>query len=87
MLPEAKLDVLLAHHASLEAEFPHLIYVSHKGFLPGPYEKRVALDEVVQMMSGLAAMTGTSDKPQRVGSSANDIMGGMFGVISCVRSM
>src|SRR6266850_444812 len=59
----------------------------HKGFLSGPYEHRPALDEVVQMMSGLAAMTGTSEKPQRVGSSANDIMGGMFGVISILAAL
>jgi crotonobetainyl-CoA:carnitine CoA-transferase CaiB-like acyl-CoA transferase len=39
------------------------------------------------MMSGLAAMTGTRDKPQRVGSSANDIMGGMFGVISILAAL
>src|ERR1700731_133418 len=58
--------------------YPHLIVAGHKGFLSGPYEHRPALDEVVQMMSGLAAMTGTVAKPQRVGSSANDIMGGMF---------
>ena len=61
---------------------PHLIYCSLKGYLPGPYEKRLALDEVVQMMSGLAYMTGTPDKPMRAGASVNDIMGGMFGVIA-----
>src|SRR3977135_1468633 len=66
---------------------PHLIVAGHKGFLSGPYEHRPALDEVVQMMSGLAAMTGTSEKPQRVGSSANDIMGGMFGVISILAAL
>jgi crotonobetainyl-CoA:carnitine CoA-transferase CaiB-like acyl-CoA transferase len=66
---------------------PHLIVAGHKGFLSGPYDHRPALDEVVQMMSGLAAMTGTRDKPQRVGSSANDIMGGMFGVISIVAAL
>ena len=68
-------------------KFPHLIVAGHKGFLSGPYEHRPALDEVVQMMSGLAAMTGTRDKPQRVGSSANDIMGGMFGVISILAAL
>src|SRR4029079_8223892 len=68
-------------HASLEAEFPHLIYVSHKGFLPGPYEKRVALDEVVQMMGGLSYMTGPVGRPLRAGSSVNDIMGGMFAAL------
>jgi crotonobetainyl-CoA:carnitine CoA-transferase CaiB-like acyl-CoA transferase len=61
--------------------------VGHKGFLSGPYEHRPALDEVVQMMSGLATMTGTVAKPQRVGSSANDIMGGMFGVIGILAAL
>src|ERR1700756_700871 len=71
----------------LRSKYPGLIVVGHKGFLSGPYEHRPALDEVVQMMSGLAAMTGTRDKPQRVGSSANDIMGGMFGVISILAAL
>ena len=71
----------------LRSRHPHLIVAGHKGFLSGPYEHRPALDEVVQMMSGLAAMTGTSAKPQRVGSSANDIMGGMFGVIAILAAL
>jgi len=71
----------------LRRRHPHLIVCGHKGFLTGPYEHRPALDEVVQMMSGLAAMTGTSQKPQRVGSSANDIMGGMFGAISILAAL
>jgi len=71
----------------LRQKYPHLIVAGHKGFLSGPYEHRPALDEVVQMMSGLAAMTGTKEKPQRVGSSANDIMGGMFGVISILAAL
>jgi crotonobetainyl-CoA:carnitine CoA-transferase CaiB-like acyl-CoA transferase len=71
----------------LRKRYPHLIVAGHKGFLSGPYEHRPALDEVVQMMSGLAATTGTQDKPQRVGSSANDIMGGMFGAISILAAL
>jgi crotonobetainyl-CoA:carnitine CoA-transferase CaiB-like acyl-CoA transferase len=71
----------------LRRRHPHLIIAGHKGFLSGPYEHRPALDEVVQMMSGLATMTGTKEKPQRVGSSANDIMGGMFGVISILAAL
>ena len=71
----------------LRRKHPHLIIAGHKGFLSGPYEHRPALDEVVQMMSGLAAMTGTTAKPQRVGSSANDIMGGMFGVIAILAAL
>jgi crotonobetainyl-CoA:carnitine CoA-transferase CaiB-like acyl-CoA transferase len=71
----------------LKARHPHLIVAGHKGFLSGPYEHRPALDEVVQMMSGLAVMTGTKAKPQRIGSSANDIMGGMFGVIAILAAL
>jgi crotonobetainyl-CoA:carnitine CoA-transferase CaiB-like acyl-CoA transferase len=71
----------------LQARHPHLIVAGHKGFLSGPYEHRPALDEVVQMMSGLAVMTGTKAKPQRIGSSANDIMGGMFGAIAILAAL
>ena len=60
---------------------PEIIYCSLKGFLPGPYEQRTALDEVVQMMGGLAYMTGPEGRPLRAGASVNDIMGGMFGAI------
>jgi crotonobetainyl-CoA:carnitine CoA-transferase CaiB-like acyl-CoA transferase len=66
---------------------PRLIYVSHKGFLPGPYEHRTALDEVVQMMGGLAYMTGPEGRPLRAGSSVNDIMGGMFGAIGALAAL
>jgi crotonobetainyl-CoA:carnitine CoA-transferase CaiB-like acyl-CoA transferase len=64
-----------------------LIYVSHKGFLPGPYDHRTALDEVVQMMGGLAYMTGRPGDPLRAGSSVNDIMGGMFGAIGAMAAL
>ena len=66
---------------------PKLIYVSHKGFLPGPYEHRTALDEVVQMMGGLAYMTGRPGDPLRAGTSVNDIMGGMFGAIGALGAL
>jgi crotonobetainyl-CoA:carnitine CoA-transferase CaiB-like acyl-CoA transferase len=72
---------------ALMAENPRLIYCSNKGFLPGPYDHRVALDEVVQMMGGLAYMTGYRDKPLRAGSSVNDIMGGMFGAIGILAAI
>jgi len=66
---------------------PTLIHVSHQGFLPGPYEHRTALDEVVQMMGGLAYMTGPEGRPLRAGSSVNDIMGGMFGAIGVLAAL
>ena len=66
---------------------PRLIQVAHKGFLPGPYEHRTALDEVVQMMGGLAYMTGPEGRPLRAGASVNDIMGGMFGAIGVLAAL
>ena len=74
-------------YASLSKSNERLIYVSHKGFLPGPYDHRTALDEVVQMMGGLAYMTGRPGDPLRAGSSVNDIMGGMFGAIGAMAAL
>jgi len=74
-------------YASLGATNPRLIYASLKGFLPGPYDHRTALDEVVQMMGGLAYMTGRPGDPLRAGSSVNDIMGGMFGAIAILGAL
>nr|WP_314571056.1 CaiB/BaiF CoA-transferase family protein [uncultured Pseudomonas sp.] len=66
---------------------PDIIYSSMKGFLPGPYEHRTALDEVVQMMTGLAYMTGPEGRPLRAGASVNDVMGGMFSAISILAAL
>ena len=74
-------------YAALSALNPRLIYVNHTGFLPGPYEHRTALDEVVQMMGGLAYMTGRPGDPLRAGTSVNDIMGGMFGAIGAMAAL
>jgi len=74
-------------YATLAKLNERLIYVSHKGFLPGPYDHRTALDEVVQMMGGLAYMTGPEGQPLRAGASLNDIMGGMFGAIGALAAL
>ena len=74
-------------YAALSKVNERVIYVSHKGFLPGPYEHRTALDEVVQMMGGLAYMTGRPGDPLRAGTSVNDIMGGMFGAIGALGAL
>ena len=74
-------------YESLSRVNARLIYVSLKGFLPGPYEHRTALDEVVQMMGGLAYMTGRPGDPLRAGTSVNDIMGGMFGAIGALGAL
>lgn len=74
-------------YESLAAENPKLIYISLKGFLSGPYKHRTALDEVVQMMGGLAYINGTIESPQRVAPSANDILGGTFGVVGALAAL
>jgi len=74
-------------YASLSHANPRLIYVSNKGFLPGPYDHRTALDEVVQMMGGLAYMTGRPGDPLRAGTSVNDIMGGVFAAVGTLGAL
>ncbi|MGZ9080387.1 MAG: CaiB/BaiF CoA transferase family protein, partial [Burkholderiales bacterium] len=74
-------------YEALRAVKPELIYCSMKGFLPGPYDHRTGLDEVVQMMGGLAYMTGGRYGPLRAGASVNDVMGGMFGAIAILAAL
>ena len=74
-------------YESLSARNPRLVYCALKGFLDGPYEDRPALDEVVQMMGGLAYMTGPPGRPLRAGASVNDIMGAMFGAIAIMAAL
>jgi crotonobetainyl-CoA:carnitine CoA-transferase CaiB-like acyl-CoA transferase len=81
------LDKLGLGYEALSKKHPKLVYCTLKGFLSGPYEHRPALDEVVQMMGGLAYMTGLPDRPLRVGSSVNDIMGGMFAAIGILAAL
>ena len=75
------LDAAGLGYDDLKTENPGLVYCALKGFLEGPYAHRKALDEVVQMMGGLAYMTGPEGRPLRAGASVIDIMGGMFGII------
>ncbi len=74
-------------YQDLAKDNPRLVYLSLKGFLPGPYENRTALDEVVQMMSGLAFMTGPVGRPLRAGAPVNDMMGGVFGAVAVMAAL
>lgn len=74
-------------YASFADSNPRLIYCSAKGFLSGPYQHRTALDEVTQMMGGLAYMTGPPGRPLRAGASVIDVTGGMFGVIGILAAL
>ena len=80
-------DRLGFSYAALSALNPRLVYCSLKGFLDGPYAERIGVDEVVQMMGGLAYMTGREGDPMRAGTSALDITGGMFGVIAILTAL
>jgi crotonobetainyl-CoA:carnitine CoA-transferase CaiB-like acyl-CoA transferase len=81
------LEAMGLGYQALSVEQPGLIYAQLKGFLSGPYENRAALDEVVQMMGGLAYMTGPPGRPLRAGAPVNDIMGGMFAVIGILAAL
>ncbi|MGD9598465.1 MAG: CaiB/BaiF CoA transferase family protein [Steroidobacteraceae bacterium] len=81
------MDRLGLGYAALGARNPRLIYCSEKGFLKGPYEERTALDEVAQMMGGLAYMTGPPGKPLRAGTSVIDVQGGMFGALGVIAAL
>jgi len=81
------LDDMGLGYAALSKDNRGLILCSLKGFLDGPYAHRKALDEVVQMMAGLAYMTGPEGRPLRAGASVTDIMGGMFGVIAIMGAL
>ena len=81
------IDRLGYGYEAMSALNDRLIYLSLKGFLSGPYEKRTAMDEVVQMMGGLAYMTGPPGKPLRAGTSIIDIGGGMFGAMGILMAL
>ena len=72
---------------ALSALNPRLVYCSTRGFLDGPYQHRTALDEVAQMMGGLAYMTGPPGRPLRAGASVIDVTGGMFGAIGIMAAL
>jgi crotonobetainyl-CoA:carnitine CoA-transferase CaiB-like acyl-CoA transferase len=81
------LDRLGFSYDALQKDNPRLVYCSLKGFLHGPYEHRPALDEVTQMMGGLAYMTGLPDRPLRAGSSVVDILGGTFAAVGILAAL
>ena len=81
------MDKLGFGYESLAETNPRLIYCSNRGFLNGPYEQRTALDEVAQMMGGLAYMTGPPGRPLRAGASVIDVAGGMFAALGALAAL
>lgn len=66
---------------------PRLVWLSIKGFLPGPSESQPMLDELAQMAGGLAFMTGTEQKPMRAGASIIDIGAAAYGIIAVLAAL
>lgn len=81
------MDRLGFGYEALSERNPGLIYCSEKGFLDGPYAHRTALDEVAQMMGGLAYMTGPPGRPLRAGASVIDVQGGLFGALGVLAAL
>jgi crotonobetainyl-CoA:carnitine CoA-transferase CaiB-like acyl-CoA transferase len=66
---------------------PGIIYCSVKGFLSGPYSRRPFLDELAQMMCGLAYMTGPPGRPLRAGASIVDIGAATYAVVGVLGAL
>src|SRR5262245_16327135 len=66
---------------------PGIIYCAIKGFTPGPYGDRACLDELAQMMGGLAYMTGPLGRPLRAGASIVDIGTATYGVMGVLAAL
>jgi crotonobetainyl-CoA:carnitine CoA-transferase CaiB-like acyl-CoA transferase len=81
------LDRLGLGYAALAAANRRLVYMAIKGFLPGPYDHRPSLDELAQMMGGLAFMTGPPGRPLRAGSSIIDIGAATYGVVGILAAL
>ena len=75
------------HYQEVAQRNPGIIYCSVKGFLGGSYAKRGLLDELAQMMSGLAYMTGPPGQPLRAGASVIDIGAATYGVIGVLGAL
>jgi len=74
-------------YEAIQMRNPRIIFCSLKGFLEGPYQNRLGLDEMIEMMSGLAFMNGLPGKPMRVGASVLDVLGGVFGVVGILTAL
>lgn len=81
------LDRLGVGYEVLAGRNPRIIFCAIRGFLPGPYGDRPLLDELAQMLGGLAYMTGPPGQPLRAGASVVDIGSGMMAVIGILGAL
>lgn len=68
---------------------PKLVYCSLSGFgQTGPYRNRLALDPIIQAVSGMMSVTGFPDgQPTMVGAPIADVIAGMFAAFSIVNAL
>jgi crotonobetainyl-CoA:carnitine CoA-transferase CaiB-like acyl-CoA transferase len=68
---------------------PKLVYCSLSGFgQTGPYRSRLALDPIIQAVSGVMSVTGLPDgDPTMVGAPLADVIAGMFAAYSIVNAL
>ena len=73
----------------LKKNYPKLIYAKISGFGEnGPMSKLPAYDVIVQAMSGIMSITGSSkDSFSRVGTSIGDIAAGLFCTIGIISAL
>ena len=71
---------------TLRALNPRLVYCAISGFgQSGPLRDRLALDPVIQAMSGVMSVTGDpAGEPMQIGSPLADVIAGMFGAYATV---
>ncbi|MCC7484752.1 MAG: CoA transferase [Burkholderiales bacterium] len=66
-----------------------LVYCSLSGFgQTGPYRNRLALDPIIQAVSGIMSVTGFTDgEPTMVGAPLADVIAGMFAAYAIVNAL
>jgi crotonobetainyl-CoA:carnitine CoA-transferase CaiB-like acyl-CoA transferase len=76
-------------YASLQAEFPSLVYCSITGFgQTGPYASRAGYDILIQAMGGIMSITGAPDgPPMKVGVAIVDVMCGMYACVAILAAL
>ncbi|MED5579965.1 MAG: CoA transferase [Nitrospinota bacterium] len=74
---------------NLQKENPKLVYCSISGFgQTGPYKNRVALDPILQSISGMMSITGQPEgEPMQVGAPIADSIAGMFAAYSILGAL
>ena len=76
------MERLRCGYGQLAAQNPPLVYLALKGFLAGPYERRPALDEVVEFHGRLRVHNRAARAAAAAGASVVDILGDVFGVVA-----